>query len=1148
MFMNNNKNFAHLHVHTEYSLLDGACSLDRLIKKAVELGMSTLAITDHGNMHGVIKFYDKALDAGIKPIIGCEMYVSPGSMKEKKPNSRKTNAYHLTLLIKDKEGYSNLIKLNTRAYREGYYYKPRIDKATLREFSSGLIALSGCLKGEIAQEILNGNIDKARAIIDEYIGIFGKENFYLEVMNHLIPEQIKVNKVLKELSEDSGLKLVATNDVHYIDKEDAAAHEIFLGIQTDATVDDAKRMKMSTDEFYLKSETEMKIAFEDLPQSLETTLEIADRCNLELQLGGRYYYPKFVVPGSKKQEDYLRELCEKGLVKRYGKVTSEVRERLEHELQIIEKLGFISYFLIVWDFIHYAKTHAIAIGPGRGSAAGSLVSYVLEITNVDPIKFNLLFERFLNPSRVSPPDIDIDIADEDRGKLIEYVSTKYGKDSVAQIITFGTMKAKAVVRDVGRVLNMPYAEVDRLAKLVPEGLGVTLKKALKSEPRLKEAINKDERIKRLFEMALKLEGLSRHASTHAAGVVIADNKPLEEYLPLCRGKEGEVITQFDMNDVSRIGLLKMDFLGLKTLTVIQNCIRIIDKTRGEKINIDEISLENFKTFELLNNADTIGVFQLESAGMQDLARRIGISTLEDVNALVALYRPGPMNMLDDYVQKKLGKVPIKYDHPSLEPILRDTYGIMLYQEQVMQTVNVIAGYTLADADILRRIMGKKKKAAMGKQETKFIDGAVKNGIKKKLAEKIFNTIEKFAGYGFNKSHSQAYAVIAYQTAYLKANYPVEYMAALLTSELNNMDKMAKYIDECSNMGIEILPPDINESFKGFTVVGGNIRFGLAAIKNVGETAVESIVKVREKRGKFISLTDFLNSVDTKASNRKVVESLIKCGAFSSLGYKRAQLFKVLDAKLIDAAGLHRERQRGQQSLFGEETATIKSEALPDVAEFHESQLLTFEKELLGFYISGHPIVQYKNVLKIFSTADTESIKKASSNGTVMVGGIISNLKNLATRKTREKMAVLTLEDLKGSMEVILFPSAFKKNFELVEKNLPVMVIGKVSLKEDIPKILADELIHLDDVRGRFTESVVVEIFSGNLGEGELEKLRDVLKNNKGVTPVTVALNLPSGGKVNMLLGKGFCVKPSERFMKDVVSLLGENTVWLKIKR
>ncbi|MBN2190187.1 MAG: DNA polymerase III subunit alpha [Candidatus Aureabacteria bacterium] len=1143
--MSKKSNFVHLHVHSEYSLLDGACSIEKMIKKAASLKMPALAVTDHGNMHGVIKFYKQALSENIKPIIGSELYVAPGSRLEKKLDKRKNNSYHLTILVKDEVGYHNLLVLSSESYLSGYYYKPRIDKELLRKHSQGLIGLSGCLKGEIASEIIDGNMDRAMEIAGEYSDIFGKNNFYLEMMNHYIDEQQKVNKAVKELSGRTGIPVVATNDVHYVDREDAKAHEILLGIQTGMTLDDENRMKMATEEFYLKSAGEMEKLFEEYPDAVENTMVISERCNLELSLEKTYHYPAFSPPRGENESHYLRELCESGLKKRYKEITAEIKDRMEHELSIIERLGFISYFLIVWDFIDYAKTHDIPIGPGRGSAAGSIVAYVLGITNVDPIKFKLLFERFLNPDRISPPDIDIDIADEDRARLIEYVSNKYGKDSVAQIITFGTMKARAVVRDVGRVMNMPYADVDKLAKLVPEGPKVKLEDALKSEPRLREVVDKDKKIKDLIEMALRLEGLNRHASTHAAGVVISD-RPLVNYVPLCKGKEDEVITQFDMNDVGSNGLLKMDFLGLRTLTVIKNCIKIIERTRSEKIDIDEIPLDDKKAFELLNNADTIGVFQLESAGMQDLARRIGISNLEDINALVALFRPGAMNMLDDYVQRKHGKVPIKYDHPLLEPILMDTYGIMLYQEQVMQAANAVAGYTLAEADILRRIMGKKKVDEMENQKEKFVSGAVKNNIKKRLAEKIFDNIEKFAGYGFNKSHSQAYAMIAYQTAYLKANYPVEYMASVLTSELNDMDKIVKYIDECSNMGIEILPPDINESFKGFTVVGGNIRFGLAAIKNVGETAVESIIRARKKHGKFVSLTHFLNSVDSKATNRKVVESLIKCGAFGSMGYTRSQLLKALEMKLNEASIAQRERMNGQRALFGEETVTVETEMLPQVKEFHESELLTFEKELLGFYISGHPIVQYKDIIKVYSTADTQTLGEAVSNGKVMVGGIISNMKRMMTKR-QERMAVLKLEDLKGYAEVIIFPSAYDRNFDLIQKNLPVMVIGKVSFKEDTPKIIADELIHLDDIRERFTESVVIEVFSGNLKEGEIGLLRDIISRHKGKIPLQIALNISSGGKVNMLSGKGFYVKPSDQFIKDVTSLLGENTVWFKRK-
>ena len=892
--------FVHLHLHTQFSLLDGACRIPELLALANQFKMPSLAITDHGNMFGAIDFYIEARKAGIKPIIGCEAYIAPGSRLEKSSAGIEDAAYHIILLAKDETGYGNLMKLVSIGYLEGFYYRPRIDKEALEQYSKGLIGLSACLKGEIPSLLRQRRFNDALKCADTYLQIFGKDNFFLEVQGNSLPEQAIVNVDLIKLSKELNIPLIATNDVHYLTKERAASHEALLCIQTQTTLDDPNRMRFGTDEFYFTSPQEMKKLFKELPQAISNTIAVSERCNLELDFN-KPHLPKYEPPVGKTKDEYLRELCEEGLIKRYGKSSSEISLRLEHELKIIKDMGFISYFLIVWDFIHYAKKEGIPVGPGRGSAAGSLVSYLLGITDLDPLKYGLLFERFLNPERMGLPDIDIDFCYERRQEVIDYVTNKYGQENVAQIITFGTMQARAVVRDVGRVMGLPYADVDRIAKLIPAEPDMTLKKALDSETELMNLYKNDSRISKLINTALVLEGLNRHASVHAAGVVIAD-KPLDNYSPLFKTGDDQVTTGYSMGVLEKIGLLKVDFLGLRTLTVIDETLKLVKKTQGKEINIETLPLDDSKTYKLLASAQTSGVFQIESSGMRDLLKKMEPSRFEDIIALLALYRPGPIGsgMLDDYIRRKHKIIPIKYEHPKLEPILKETYGIMVYQEQIMQIASSLAGFSLAQADLLRKAMGKKIPEVMEKQRINFILGCVKNGIKELLANKIFDLMEYFSGYGFNKSHSTAYALISYRTAYLKANYPVEFMTALLTSERSNTDKIVEYVSEAERMGLQVRPPDINDSEPLFKAVDAKtIRFGLLAIKNVGGGAAESIIKARES-SKFVSLEDLCSRIDLRLANKKVLESLIKCGAFDYFNTTRAQMFASLEFILESA--------------------------------------------------------------------------------------------------------------------------------------------------------------------------------------------------------------------------------------------------------
>ncbi|MFH1995458.1 MAG: DNA polymerase III subunit alpha [Candidatus Omnitrophota bacterium] len=1143
--------FVHLHVHTQFSLLDGACHVERLLKKAVEYKMPACAITDHGNMFGAIEFYNNAMKHGVKPIIGSEVYIASDSRFDKTSHGIQEAAFHLILLAKNMTGYKNLMKLISIGYLEGFYYRPRIDKEVLAKHQDGLICLSACLKGELPHLIRTNQPEQALKVADEYKNMFGKGNYFFEIQDNGIPEQEKVNECLITMSKELSVPLVATNDVHYIAKEHAQAHEALLCIQTQTTLDDPNRFRMSSDEFYFKTKEEIARSFGTVaPEALKNTLEITERCNLELDFKTSNL-PNYKLPEGMSKEGYLREQVYGGLYDRYTTPDAVVIDRVEHELKVIEQAGFVNYFLIAWDFVRYAKEKDIPVGPGRGSAAGSVVSYSLGITDIDPLRYDLLFERFLNPERATMPDIDIDFCYERRPEVIDYVVQKYSKENVAQIITFGTMMAKAVVRDVGRAMGMAYAEVDTIAKLIPNDLNITLNDALDAEPELKQLYKTDPKITQLIDTSLVLEGLTRHASTHAAGVVISE-KPLVNYAPLY--KTGESITTgYPMKSLEKIGLLKMDFLGLRTLTVIYETLKIIKRTRGEDINIAKIPLDDKKTFKLLANAESTGTFQLESTGMKDLLRKSRPERFEDIIALIALFRPGPIGsgMLDDYIKRKHGDIEIRYDHPSLEPILEDTYGVIVFQEQVMRIASTLAGFSLGQADDLRRAMAKKTPEIMTVARTRFIDGAKKNKVDAKTAEKVFNLIEYFAGYGFNKSHSAAYALISYRTAYLKANYPAEFMTALLTSEKDRIDKITVYINEAVRMGLKVLSPDINESFANFTLVDGSaIRFGLAAIKNVGQTAIESIVATRNEGGKFKTIYDFTERVDLRTVNRKVVESLIKCGAADSLGYFRSQLAAIIDRALEVAGGVQKDRMNGQLSFFDtfekERDFNKSFQEMPNIQEWPENQLLAYEKEMLGFYVTRHPLARYESLLRTYSTATTNKLEHLRDGDEVLIGGIINKAKITVTRRTGEKMAIMSLEDLDGMVETLVFPKTYAENSSMVRADAIVFVKGRVSRREDEPKIIAAELTPIDSVRTKYTKAIMIDLTMVGLEKAALENLKRVLSRYPGKIPVLLRLSNPKGECVNMRIDRGLSVEPVDGLISDIEKIFGKDVVRARV--
>ncbi|MBI2167519.1 MAG: DNA polymerase III subunit alpha [Candidatus Omnitrophica bacterium] len=1140
--------FVHLHCHTQYSLLDAASKIPDLMTQAAEFRFPALAMTDHGNLFGAIEFYEEALRHGIKPILGMEAYIAPGSRFDKQGHGIKEASFHITLLAKDEAGYKNLMKLTTIGYLEGFYYRPRIDKEMLKIHSEGLLALSGCMKGEVPYYTWNEQPEEARRAAREFVDIFGKENFFLEVTDQGLEPQRKVIQGTAALARELGLRRVATNDVHYLYQKSAAAHDALICIGTGSALDEANRMRYHGDQYYLKSSEEMKRLFQEIPDSLQATLEIAERCNLELDFK-KTHLPNFEPPEGKTRENYLQELCFTFLRGRLaGEAPPDYRERLNYELSIIHKMGFTSYFLIVWDFIRYAKEKGIPVGPGRGSAAGSLVAYSLGITDIDPITHGLIFERFLNPERISLPDIDIDFCYERRDEVIDYVKRKYGAENVAQIITFGTMAARAVVRDVGRVMGFTYPEVDRLAKLIPMELNITIEQALEREPRLKEAATSEPRVGQLMETSKALEGLVRHASTHAAGVVISD-VPLTEYTPLFK-TDDQTTTQYSMTALEKIGLLKMDFLGLKTLTVIDDTVKIVKRTQGKEIKIQEIPFDDRPTYEMLGRGYAMGVFQLESSGMRDLLKKMKPSQFGDLVALLALYRPGPLGsgMVDDFIRRMHNPALIQYDHPKLEPVLRETYGIILYQEQVMRIVSDLAGFSLAKADSLRRAMGKKIPEIMEREKKAFMEGCARKGISGRIAERIWNLIEYFSGYGFNKSHSTAYAFISYQTAYLKANFAHEFMTALLTSEMGNTDKVVRYIEACKKMGLEVLPPSVNESYSEFSCATENrIRFGLTAVKNVGTTAIESILKARKQGGPFRSFIDFTQRIDSRVVNRKVLESLIKCGAFDEFGCRRSQLMAQIDRALEVGSTLQRDRQRGQLSFFGQTENASQFEGptpLPDIPEWPESQLLAFEREMLGFYVTTHPLTKYAKTLKNYATASTDTLSEFRDQEEVTLGGVVDALKEIVTKKG-DRMAFLTLQDLSGSCEIIVFPELYRSSPLLMKKDATIFIRGKINSRDDIPKVIAEEVVDLDDVQKRFTRLVSIDLHTAGLDSEVLKKLKEILSSHKGKVPVYLSFRDPSGKTAVIQPGDAYRVETSEALFQAIEGLVGENAVKIR---
>jgi len=1125
--------FIHLHVHSQYSLLDGAIRFEEAFDLAKKYRMNALALTDHGNMFGAAEFYQMAIKHGIKPIVGCEIYVSPGSRLEKKTGVGEGN-YHLTLLVKNETGYFNLLKLVSLAHLEGFYYKPRVDKALLSQYNEGLIALSGCVKGEIAAHASRGEMKKALQSAEDYRRIFSDRRFFIEIQNNGVKNQSEVNERLLEVGQQLSLPTVATNDCHYLHRKDAKAHEVLLCIQTGKTLEESDRMRFPSDEFYFKSPQEMADLFQNIPEAIAHTAEIAEQCNLELRFDEKHI-PRIPVPAGETSDSYLEKLAREGLERRLSRYQEErnfkdrfarYKARLEDELKIIKAMGYPGYFLIVYDFIHYAKNHKIPVGPGRGSAAGSLVAYALNITDLDPMEYDLIFERFLNPGRKSSmPDVDVDFCMEGRDEVIQYVSEKYGKENVAQIITFGKMQAKAVVRDVGRVLGIPYAEVDRIAKLIPNKIDITLAQALQQEAGLREAIAKDTRIASLFEIAESLEGLARHASTHAAGVVIA-NKPLMEYLPLQRGQNSEVITQYSMKQVEAIGLVKFDFLGLKTLTVVDQTIHLIEKNRNLRVELSEIPLDDSEVYALLGAGSNLGIFQLESSGMRDLLTKLKPQRFKDIIALVALYRPGPLDsgMVGEFIKRKHGQESIRYELPALEEILRETYGVIVYQEQVMRIASALANFSLEDADNLRRAMSKKDAMEMERQKEKFLEGTKKTKIPSRKAEKIFEQMETFGRYGFNKSHSAAYALLAYQTAYLKTHYPIEFMAALLTSEAQNADKIVKYISECREMGIEILPPDINESFKHFAVIGNQIRFGLTAVKNVGDTAIDIILAERESHGKFQSLFDFCHRVDLRKVNRRVIESLIKCGTFDFSKAYRSQMLTVLGELLEQSQWTQKKKGEPQLSMLIDHSRALK-EDYPDVDEFPENQLVAFEKETIGFYISRHPLSHYEDEIRKRTDLDTSTLPKLQNGAEVKICGLVSGLKEIVTKKG-DRMAFLTLEDMKGFVEVILFPEVFKAALPCLRGGDPLVVKGTLDLSEDHVKIKGTEVYSLPGVPST-PGPLHVKIPMSSLAPSQLTDLRDIIVAHRGPSKVLLHFLGGNNREVVVALSDQYTVDPSQ---------------------
>lgn len=1135
--------FVHLHSHTEYSLFDGISRIGELVSHVKEMGQTALAITDHGVMYGAVYLYKECIKQGIKPIIGCEIYVTRGSRFDKSGNGKEKLA-HLILLAENNEGYQNLIKICSKAWTEGYYHRPRADHELLEKYHEGLIVTSACVGGEVPQAILNGDMDEARKVIEFYINTFGKDNYFLEIQNHGLPEEAAVRPVLASLAKEYGLGLVATNDFHYTKKEDARSQEIKLCISTGKTLDDPYHFHFANDEFYCKSGDEMRAILGNFPGAIENTRVIADRCNVELTFG-EHKLPSFDVPEGETAASYLRKLCEKALPERYAVVTDKERSRMDYELGVIDKMGFSDYFLIVMDFIHYAKSHGIPIGPGRGSAAGSIVSYLLHITEVDPLRFDLLFERFLNPARVSMPDIDTDLCYRRRGEVIEYLARKYGSDQVAQIITFGTLAARAVIRDVGRVTNMPLREVDRIAKMVPVGPGATLKKTMEGSREFRDLYDSDTTVHRLIDHCLDLEGISRNSGTHAAGVVIC-SKPVEEYVPIQLTQDGFIQTQYEKDQVEQLGLLKMDLLGLRNLTVIHDALEMIRENRGIDLDINKIPSEDEETCKMLCDGDTIGVFQSESSGFTSLLMQLHPERFEDLIPMVALYRPGPLGsgMAEDFIKRKHGKIPVEYPHPSLEPILKETYGVILYQEQVMQIASVMGGFSLGQADMLRRAMGHKEPEILQQNRETFVDGAVANGVDDRTANYVFDLMVHFAGYGFNKSHSVCYGWIAWQTAYLKAHYRPEFMAAMMTCYNGDRDKVSRYISDTRRAGVVIAAPDVNLSEAYFSVKGDKILFGLDGIQNVGEGAVRSIIEARKQGGPFKSLSDFVERADNRGLNSRACESLIRCGALDSLGANRSQLLAALPEALGDAQSIRNERASGQLNLFGGEE-TPETIVYPDLPDMDPKEKIEWERKLLGFYVSGHPLDSYKEQLKACTPLYHLTAEGNQYDGRmVTIGGTISRIKGTMTKKG-QPMGYVTIEDYDGEVETVVFPSVWETVRPILAEDAAVAIRGRVQANERDVRVLAEEIIPLDKLHASAPSPAGVlhlYIDAAHDSNEVSQRLAGLFQKHHGKTPVIMHM-MRTGQEIHA--APKFYVNYSSEAERDFRMLLGERAVALR---
>ena len=1186
--------FVHLHNHTHYSLLDGACRIEDMLEKCKQLGMDSLAITDHGNMFGVIEFYTKALKAGIKPIIGYEAYVAPGDRRTKEAKGISEASYHLVLLAKNMTGYKNLLKLASIAYLEGFYYRPRIDKQVLNEYREGLFCASACLAGEIPDALMRQDIQRAKEVAEEYASMFG-EDFFLELQDQGLAEQKLINEQIADIAQQKGIGLIATNDIHYVNADDARAHEILVCVNTGKKLSDDKRLSFGSDKFYMRSPEEMSEIFAKYPEAISNTLEIARHCNLELDFSERHA-PVYHPPEGKKPEEYLRELVYKGAKDRYSEITDEIKERIEYELSVICSKGFASYFLITWDYVNYARMNNIPCG-ARGSACSTVVGYCLGISNVDPLKYELYFERFMDPERNEMPDIDIDICQTNRPKVIEYVRKKYGH--VAQIVTFNTMAARAVIRDVGRVLDIPLREVDAIAKKVPSGPKVKLIDGLTSEPELKKLYDEDDRVKELIDVGMKLEGLARNISVHAAGVVVSE-KPLDEFLPLCKSGD-DVLTQFEGTTVEKVGLLKMDFLGLRTLTTIQRAIELIEAHYGKKIDIENIPLDDPNVFEIFASGQTKGVFQFESDGMRDLLMKLKPDKLSDLIAANALYRPGPMILIDDYIQRKHGA---KWEspHPVMQEVLGETYGIMVYQEQVSRIVNRLGNIPLSRSFRLVKAISKKKNEIIEAEYEPFLKGCVENGLTREKAEELFEIIRRFGGYGFNKAHSSRYAVVAYQTAYLKRYYPVEFMAALLTFEMGNSDKVVEYITEARRMGIEVKPPDINASGSDFTVVYENddkgvIRFGLAAVKGVGTKAVEAIIEAREKKGKFKSIFDFCQKVDLRSVNRAVMEALIKCGAFDSTGDKRKAMCDALERAIEFAAQVQKDAQAGQLSFFDAfEQQTDQDTQLPN-EEWNEAELLNFEKQTLGFYVSSHPLAQFDELLRQYATTDTSQLNELNDGDEIIIGGLIEKVRfvNVKARPARangngngrgysngsgngsangvndinngngnvsdngnagnngngsnaqshmRKMAIATLEDLAGKVELVVFPDDYTRLQDIIRPDVLVFVRGRVDRRREEPSVRVSDVYPIEQGPEQLSSDCIIQLNTIGLDTSVIEKLSDIAKRYPGNCNLMFSIKTSDGHVVTVRAADNFRIKPTRQFIDEINTLLGPGHIKL----